>query len=285
MILGVIVTFYPLYDDLNYNLAKLTEQVDKILIVNNGPPIDKTQIFLNGKLNIIENHENIGIAKALNMALDYAELNLFTHMFTLDQDSRLSDKFVRTLRHCFIDFGNVGIVGCNIIEKELGLQKTNNVKKTQEVAHVITSGALNLVKALKEAGGYDEKLFIDMVDLDICYRVYELGYKIVKSAEVTLEHRIGTPVVRRLFFKKHFIRNHPPFRKYFFVRNRLYIAFKYRKRGFKFVLVHLLGICYYTFIVLVFEKEKWLKLKMILRGIYDFLRGNYANDIIKRREQ
>lgn len=281
MILGAIVTYNPDYDILNFNLKKLDEQVDHILIVNNGVKINLKVINQNVQLDIIENEENVGIAKALNIALDYAFINNYEYILTMDQDSYLQDGYVEVLLNHFNKNEKVGIVGPNIIEKELGENKLSNVTETRPVSHVITSGSLNLVQALKDAGGFDNKLFIDMVDLDISYRVIDTGYQIIQTADLTLEHRIGAPVVRKFLFKKHIVRHHAPFRKYFFVRNRLYIAFKYRKRGFKFVFIHLVGILYFTFLVIIFEKEKLKKLRLILVGIFDFLRGNYNNKIIE----
>ncbi len=279
--LAVIITYNPDYLVLDFNLSKLILQVDEILIINNGPNLDKS--LINYSIKLIENNENVGVATSLNSGLDYAYKHQFDYLLSMDQDSILTDNYVSTISTYFTTYNNVGIVGPNIIEKNINLSKANNVKETQTVSHVITSGSLNLVKALVEAKGYEDKLFIDMVDLDICYKVSDLGYNIIKTSDLVLEHLIGDPKIKTFLFKQHIVRNHPPFRKYFFVRNRLYIAFKYRKRGLKFVLYHLLGICYYLFLVISFEKNKSKKFKMILLGIFDFLRGNYRNELISRR--
>ncbi|ERJ11056.1 glycosyltransferase [Haloplasma contractile] len=280
-ILATIITYNPEYDLLNYNLLKLIKQVDEILIVNNGDTLTRDKINNMSKLTIIENEINKGIACALNTALQYAVENQYIYLLSMDQDSIIPDYFVINLMKYFDLYENVGVVGPNIIEKELGENKSNNVNETSEVTHVITSGSLNDVQALVKSGGFDEKLFIDMVDLDMSYKVIDSGYKIIQTSEVELEHRIGEPEIRVHLFKKHFIRNHSPFRKYFFVRNRLYLAFKYRSRGLKFVFGHLIGIVYYTYITMMFETNKIFKLKMILLGVFDFLRGNYDNRIMK----
>lgn len=280
-ILAVIITYNPDYLVLNFNLSKLVLQVDEILIINNGASLNKLLIKYHHQL--IENSGNVGVAKALNMGLDYAYNHQFDYLLSMDQDSILTDNYVSIIQSYFTTYNNVGIVGPNIIEKNLNLSKANNVTTTQKVSHVITSGSLNLVEALVATSGFEEKLFIDMVDLDICYKVNDAGYNIIKTSELVLEHLIGDPKIKTFLFKKHIVRNHPPFRKYFFVRNRLYIAFKYRKRGIKFVLFHMLGICYYIFLVICFEKNKFIKLKIIILGIFDFLRGNYSNNIMPRR--
>jgi len=278
-ILAAIITYNPEYDVLLFNLDKLYHQVDHVLIVNNSLPLKKESLN-HDKLTIIENNKNIGIASALNVALTFAFDQGYTYFLSMDQDSILSDGYVEKLMSFFND-PQIAIVGPNIVEKELGRQKANNVSMTQEVSHVITSGSINLVKVLKEVGGFEDKLFIDMVDLDICYKVHEHGFKILQTNELELDHRIGEPHIKKGILKTHFIRNHAPFRKYFFIRNRLYIAFRYRKRGLKFVFGHLIGIIYYCYIVLFYEKNKIKKMNMILRGFFDFLRGDYSNRMMK----
>src|SRR5205085_611567 len=77
----------------------------------------------------------------------------------------------------------------------------------------------------------DEKLFIDEVDHDYCYRAKLLGYSIKMAEGIALEHVLGREKEVHTFWgttkKKTF---HSPFRLYYIVRNGCYVVSTYKKK-------------------------------------------------------
>src|SRR5437016_4565785 len=65
----------------------------------------------------------------------------------------------------------------------------------QETEHLITSGSI--INLAARTGGFDEHLFIDMVDIEYCYKSIAAGYKIIQFKNILLEHRLGTTVYKK----------------------------------------------------------------------------------------
>ena len=56
---------------------------------------------------------------------------------------------------------------------------------------LITSGSLINTSIFSEIGGYNEKLFIDEVDHEYCYRIKMLGYSVLQLENILLNHTLG----------------------------------------------------------------------------------------------
>ena len=88
-ILAAIVTYNPDLERLQKNINAIEPQVEHLIIVDNGSKninlISRIKGECKIKIDLIENKENIGIASALNQALDYAYKNNFDWILTLDK--------------------------------------------------------------------------------------------------------------------------------------------------------------------------------------------------------
>ena len=115
-------------------------------------------------------------------------------------------------------------------------------------------------------GGFDEKLFIDQVDYDICLSMREKGYKIYEVGFIGFLHEIGEG--KKKEFGKFQIKtwNHSPIRRYYGVRNAIWVAKKHNELN---TIRALLGALKHIFIIFIFEENKWKKLKAGLRGLKD----------------
>jgi rhamnosyltransferase len=134
----------------------------------------------------------------------------------------------------------------------------------EKVSFCITSGAFNNVKCIKAVGGFDEKLFIDMVDYDICYALTRNGYKIIRLNYTGFLHEVGRSTTKKFFGKNIIIFNHSPLRKYYWVRNSIYLKRKY-KLGFRSD-VRVVKRMIQT---LLYEEDKFRKLKSMFKGVAD----------------
>ena len=125
--------------------------------------------------------------------------------------------------------------------------------------------------AWRKIGGFDENMFIDGVDYDICYRLRLANYKIVCVRSVVLLHELGHIQCRHFLFWNVIVKNHSAFRKYFIARNIIYVA---RKR--ESILLKAKGILQeikLLGIVLLYEDDKKYKMVNIVKGIRDGIRG------------
>lgn len=266
-----IVTFNPDIDRLKQNIEAVYSQVDMIIIVDNHSNNVENIIGLVNKYNytrIVCNTDNCGIAKALNQILGYADDNDAEWVLTLDQDSVVFEGLVQNYLK-YIKLPKVGMMTCNIIDRnKVDYSTKENGKEYIEVDKCFTSGCFTKVSAWKEAGGFDERMFIDYVDYDLCLSIREKGYRIIQIAFDGILHELGHSKNVKFLGRKWVVSNHSPFRKYFIVRNRLY----YIQKHATFLNVwlerrHLLG-----FIVLTIFREpnKMKNIKAMTKGLIDY---------------
>lgn len=122
-------------------------------------------------------------------------------------------------------------------------------------------------------GGFDELLFIDEVDHEFCYRGYLDKLSIYKCIEgIYLRHSLGNMIERFFIYRTLKCMNHNYVRKYYIVRNRMYVYKKYSFIDKKyFIKNYLKANLRLIFDIVLFENDKYRKLKYAFLGFKDFL--------------
>lgn len=265
-----IVLYNPDIERLQENLSHIVGQVAKVVCVDNGSKnIDAVNCLLKNYENveIVYFSQNKGIACALNEIVRYAEKSSFSWVLTLDQDSVCDDSIVQHYRK-YIEKNETKRIGCiTCFIKDRNFSDNSNKYREQDILYCITSGSLMNVAAMRDVGYFDEKMFIDKVDVDICINLRNHGYRIVQIGYVGLLHEIGHAKQINLGFRKWELYNHSSFRRYYMCRNASYLLLKYRSY---YVLSFFLKEIFQTILVFLFEKEKLLKLKVSVVG---FIKG------------
>jgi rhamnosyltransferase len=130
----------------------------------------------------------------------------------------------------------------------------------------ITSGSLTNVSVWRAIGGFDDWLFIDGVDFDFSRRLVKAKWDIVECPQVIMAHEIGTTRVHSFCGHKIQIMNHSPLRKFYQERNYPYIDYKLGTHSYSRELGRL---CKHLWMVLLFETQKFAKMRAMLRGRAD----------------
>lgn len=267
-ILAGIVVFNPDPERLRENYAAIKDQVETVVVYDNGG-LDPG--FFDESIARLGDGSNAGIAYALNAICEYAEKEGFEWAITLDQDSvtpkTLIGAYSAVLDYCeHTGIDNVGMVCPTILDRNYGSMSydTGALGITEETDACITSGSMINISAWKAAGGFWNALFIDMVDFDICWSLKERGYRIIRLNDQILLQEIGHARRVRLFGKDEVVYNHSPLRCYYMVRNTLAVGRKHgrRKQCRRWALKRIL-------LVNLFEKGRIAKDWMILKGIFD----------------
>ncbi|MDR1941886.1 MAG: glycosyltransferase [Endomicrobium sp.] len=267
------------------------EQADFIVIVDNATSdasiIAKLQSLANtdAKLKLILSLQNLGIAWALNKGVAYAKERQCDWLLTLDQDSQLPPQTVANMLKFYSALPNekketAAVLGCKYIER--GFLVNNMQDLTQWDAEsepfkennlMVTSGNFVKMPVFEKTGLFEEKLFIDYVDIEFYYRVLKAGFKNYEAQNVFILHEFGNSQ-KKLGFH---ITNQPPFRRYYIARNGFYFfkefLFIYPCRALRVLFGATLGGAAK---ILLFEKDKLKKFKYILRGLKDALSGKYG---------
>ncbi|MDF2849830.1 MAG: glycosyl transferase family 2 [Sphingobacterium multivorum] len=272
--LVLIITYNPDVSFVVNNLQSFVEEVS-ILIVDNASSNFKEleeAVLDYSHVGIIMNKENLGIAKALNQGLNYAEKNSFDYILTMDQDS----SFVGSIQPLFDGFSiseRVAVV-CPSIFDVNSHNYDLATSEYQKVFLAITSGCLCKVESLLKVGGFEDKLFIDYVDFEICLRLQTHHFLILRSREAVLNHSLGESRVYKLAGIKFISTNHNSLRRYYNARNRIFLARKYGRKYPKLIFGNLISFFKTQLIIVFFEKNKKAKLKAVWKGIAD---GLYMN--------
>lgn len=196
-----IVLYNPEMDKLEKNITAIITQVEKLVLINNDSNnIDEVYSLLkkyDSNIEIINNKENLGIAKALNQIIEYARKNNYKWYITMDQDSCCSDNLMLEYSKVLTEETDIAVLcpyvlnnGKETIEemKQISLPATTEIIQPIDC---ITSGTLNNVKFAIEAGGYDDNLFIDCVDVDFNMKLLLLNKKIIRVNSCYLVQYMG----------------------------------------------------------------------------------------------
>ncbi|GAB3412998.1 glycosyltransferase family protein [Niabella aquatica] len=226
---GVVILYNP-DEKVLANITSYSTALDRIYILDNSESAAKD---FSNQLNQIPNgvyvqyQNNAGIALRLNEAADMARKENFTHLLTMDQDSSFGAgvfrEYIIKTNNYLKDHDNVGVFAVNFQPRFIPVEE-----QPKEVLSTITSGSIIDLDIHQQVGGYDNDLFLDLVDADYCYRVNLAGFKTVLFPGIILNHIIGYHVWGRSLknFKLTRRKIHPPVRLYYLVRNSLFLLNK-----------------------------------------------------------
>lgn len=263
-----IVLYNPNIKTLKRNIEAIKNQVSRIILIdNNSNNFSEISVLLEGfdSCSYIKLKQNFGIAKALNTICEWALLNGAKWVLTLDQDSECLDSIIDMYSH-YLDQRDVGQITSLYMDRNFPDSLHNNrYEGVKEIERCITSAALLNLTAWKDVNGFDEYLFIDAVDLDICLTMKEKGYRILEIGRIGFIHEIGCGNEKVIWGHRIKTWNHSPFRRYYSTRNNLIIAKKHHRSLLKAILGILKHIC----IIFIFEDQKYQKLEKAVEGIVD----------------
>lgn len=288
MVAGIIVSYQPNPEELIIHINELLEEVDIILLIENGSnktiQVELENKLQNTKIEILRLTENEGLARAQNIAIKRGmEIGVDYFLF-LDDDSEIGKGSVKLLQEELEKNPTVGIVSCHIEHKDSDkkqkywikriylyhrVQFTESIHRLENVNTVISSGTLIPRRVIEKCGLMQDEYFIDYVDIEYCLRVRANGYSITVLQNAKLFHKLGnTRSIRFGFFRFH-LTNHSPKRRYYMIRNRIWT---WRKYAFTFPGWLLLDIGNFladNVRVFIFEKNKWEKGKFFWKGVVD----------------
>lgn len=283
-----IVTYNPEMVRLRSNIMSIVSQVDYLVLYDNGSEnireIDALVSEFNS-VDLIKSNTNDGIACALNKIVDSAENNECTWVLTLDQDSISPPNIIEVYKNYI---GNEKIAMLTPRIDDENEESGTNIQFHDEIEYIercISSASLLRITACREVGNFDEKMFIDYVDFDMCIKLVNEGYKILRVNKVALSHQVGKAKEIKLFYRIGKLLNieklkrplytycHGPVRTYYYARNTFYYIKKHKNsinvKTEKKVFIK------WFILKVFFENDKIKKLKAIIKGYKD------SKDMIK----
>lgn len=267
---GVVVLYNPDSSVLD-NINTYIDDLDVLYAIDNSDE-DNSCIFKNKKIIYLPNYENLGIAEALNIAVDKAMSEGFNYLLTMDQDSAFNGADLKLLKSYYDQHGNEKIA---IVSPFHNTVRANGYipKGIDEPIIVMTSGNIIDLSICKKVGGFDKDLFIDCVDFDYCLKIIQAGYNIKQVNAVVLEHELGETIKKEMFGKMFFVDNHNYIRRYYIVRNRHYIYDRFKDDFKDYCEAEIKCTRSEVVKIILFEKDKFRKLRYMYRGYRDYQKG------------
>jgi rhamnosyltransferase len=274
-IAAVVVLYRPDASALD-NIAAYARQVDRVFAVDNTETPDPAFVArLAGfeNLEYVPLGDNLGIATALNVGVERARDSGHAWALTMDQDSTATPDMVERLTHCAGSCDiplPIGII--SPVQADEGGPEFTAVLACRLALTVITSGDLLNVEAWEKVGRFDDGLFIDQVDHDMCLKMRADGYAVIRCGAARMLHRVGA--LKEYRFPRHaYTTNHSPLRRYYITRNRFIVGTRYGAQFPEFRKREMRALRRELAKVVLYEDRKTAKLLMSWRGYRDFRRG------------
>lgn len=288
-----IVLYNPNINRLIENIEAVSKQVENVYCFDNGSDnFFDIKLTLSKYCNVIllGGDKNLGIATALNKIAERSILDKMQWLLTLDQDSICSHNMIKIFcEHA--DNQEVGIICPLMVDKRRPIEFFSK-KDIEYVEFCITSGSFINLNVYTKVGGFDDWLFIDLVDDDYCYKMRLFGHKILRINSIVLDHELGELKMSKvakfylwlgdiLHIKKikalSYKRKVSPMRLYYATRNTVYLRKKYKDtfgEGYfnKLLLIN-------PIICVLRGQNKIMLIKSIITGLYDGTKKVRSKDL------
>jgi len=275
VVCGIIITYNP-SEDILHNASLVCPQIDHLIVVDNGsqathlPKLIELQERF--ECTLIHNRSNLGIAAGLNIGFR-AALELGAEwIVSFDQDSAVSDQFLDNMLATFTQESQVRPVGmvaprCSdrLSNKPIPLARD----RSGQILTAMTSGCLMRAETFKRIGHFEEKFYMDYVDIEYCLRLRRLGLRIVESEKAVLLHSLGRATWHSVLGRQLVTTNHSARRRYYITRNRLSVYRKY-PRETAWIYYDGRSMLQETLMICLFEADRFNKLRYIAKGLLDF---------------
>lgn len=224
----VLVAYNPNIDEFNNTVRELQKQTDKVVVCNNS---EYDIFFDDNSIEVFNFGENLGIARAQSIGMEWSFGNGADFILQMDQDSVPNKNLVEELLDCYFQLTksgyHIGLVGSQDFDKDTKKKSKPKLYKGKElgsknyllVDSILSSGSLIPYSTYLKVGGMDDDLFIDAVDFEYCWRIYNSGLIVVKNKSALIAHKLGDGQKRILFLLDVGVPN--PIRHYYAFRNTI----------------------------------------------------------------
>ncbi|MBZ5666307.1 MAG: glycosyltransferase family 2 protein [Acidobacteriia bacterium] len=280
---AVIVTYNPQPTFID-NIVAVAAQVGHVVLVDNGSS-GETQRHLQELetrlgCKVIRNHQNLGIAAALNLGVNHAIRAGFDWVAAFDQDSCVSDGFISQMLETYQRAAHpekVAIIAPTCVDRESRIRIRMLRSSNGKVLLAMTSGSMMPLSAIRDVGGFDESLFMDYVDVEFCLRVRQRGMLILQSPAV-LFHALGRTTFHNFLGLAFGVTNHSAGRRYYITRNRLLLLRRYAA-DWPWTWRESRSMLFDAAKIVLMEDNKWQKCRAMAMGTTDALRGKVGKQI------
>lgn len=265
-ILGIVILFNPDIDDAIKNISQYIEYIDKLIVWDNSP-VKQTREYIRTRIAKIPKTvymtqgKNVGISIALNASVQILKEEGYDYLLTMDQDSYWIN-FLKYKETCLsINKSNIGGFSPNI----------NGAFKDNEIATIdhrtITSGSLIPKHTYIVIGNYNDRFFVDGIDVEFRCRLEKNNYNFLRINAAILKQKYGENIIRKPWGYP--APEYPSFRLYGILYSHIWIMRHYKLSIKVIYIIIVIYILQYTFDVVFYQSNKIEKISAICKGIWD----------------
>jgi rhamnosyltransferase len=283
-ICAVVVTYHP---DIDFpvRLARILSQVGATIVVDNGSSGSELGMLRRATAGpaatvLVENSENLGIARALNIGVHHAQSQGHAWSLLLDQDTLVDTDMVERLLsiQASVVADRVAVIGSRFRDTSgqtvEPIRLSAQAEQWEEVESVITSGCLLSLRAYAAIGPFRDDFFIDYVDTEYCFRARAAGFRVIVSRAALMSHTVGAATSHTVLGGTMWTTNHSAERRYYIARNNTVMLREYTGFGRGHWLWKSLTRTFrLTKRIAFFETDKISKIVAAWQGWRDALRG------------
>ncbi|WP_109489320.1 glycosyltransferase [Occallatibacter savannae] len=184
----------------------------RVLLWDNSPVSGASENLPEG-VAYFGDESNSGLATAYNRAMEWAELHGAEWLLTLDQDTAVPPDFFHKMGNsatAATQYAGVGAIVPQIAASGRRLSpnwfqfgavprwyRTGYVGVPAEPVFAFNSGAMLRLDALKQAGGYDPRFWLDNSDAMIFSKLHEHGKRVYVAGDIQVEHEFSMKDMQR----------------------------------------------------------------------------------------
>lgn len=284
-----LVSLYNPDETVKKNILQISDQVDTVFLCDNSSRNNKTMFIQIPKVRYVFNGKNLALSSAFNKVLKNTDIfdwsdNDFVIFF--DQDSSIKPGHINSLiceyKFLYSQGYKVGCIGPVYFNRSINKLAIPRIKEkispnSYIVKSIITSSMIVKYSTLKEINFWNENLFLDLADWDLCWRLMAKKYICIETKAAILSHAVGDGYKRFAFFKvaqSSVIREYYQTRNYLYLLFKPYVPFKYKLGFIRNLLIR--PILHYF----VFEDGK-KRLQYVFDGYKDYRNGYFGEYIPK----
>lgn len=277
---SIIVCFNPDVDRLIKLCSDLIYQKSKIVLVDNSFNSCLNDI-VNDNIELIQLGDNLGIAKAQNIGIQFAIKQNADIFVFFDQDSEIEISFLQNLIAPF-SLSKALVTSPVFYDKSQGfrfpsyrltkfglLKKVIDTNGDYNVDVIISSGSATNRKTIELVGLMNEDYFIDFVDTEWSLRCKSKNVPIKVISNAKMIHAIGEKSIDLKIFRL-FV--HSPTRTYYKVRNS-FLFFNNKYVPFLLGIKEIASTLVHNFIIIFIVSNKLLYINNYFGAIVDGIKG------------
>lgn len=276
-IIALITLYNPQIENIE-NVNAIAKQVDKVFVCENTGDTRNKEIY-KFKQNVccFFFRTNLGLSIAFNSILKNKSINFNDDdlIIFFDQDSKINESYINDFAKTYEEIeekdsfiGALGPVFFDLSSNK-SVCETKQIsfnKNIWQVSNLITSSMMCSYRNLKKIGFWNEEIFLDLSDWDLCFRLKKGGKKLFQTDIVTLNHSLGDAVKKVGIFT---LKIGKPFRIYYQTRDCLYLL-KKKYVPLKFKIRFILMLTVRPILHLIFLPDKKKRVHYFFKGISDY---------------